>query len=188
MKIELELQLLEDTEMSADDFIALYLIYRKGFDLLKKLNLSPNWETLLLEGYIDKLPISMPLDSLDIKVTQSFIDLFTNDFDAMFVELINTYPMKVSTPNGVRILHAKDPNVRANEKAKKKYKKIVKNNLHIHKSIMEALNTQLALEKNNLRYLQNLETWLNNHTWEKYQDIDINDTINSEQKRITRKL
>ena len=96
--------------------------------------------------------------------------------------------MKVSTSRGIRILHAKDPDVKANEKAKKRYKRIVKNNLHIHKSIMKALSIQLSVDKHNLSYLQNLKTWLNNHTWEKYQDIDINDRTQSEATRITRRL
>jgi len=183
MKIELELQLLEDTEMSADDFLALYLISKRGFDLLKKLNLNPNWEQLQTEGYL-KLGETIE----DHIIQQDFIDLFTSNFDSMFAELISTYPMKVSTSRGIRILHAKDPNVKANEKAKKRYKRIVKNNLHIHKSIMKALNIQLSVDKHNLSYLQNLETWLNNHTWEKYQDIDINDRTQSEATRITRRL
>ena len=53
---------------------------------------------------------------------------------------------------------------------------------------MKALNIQLSVDKHNLSYLQNLETWLNNHTWEKYQDIDINDRTQSEATRITRRL
>jgi|TARA_R110000796_G_scaffold5683_21_gene20962 hypothetical protein len=183
MKIELELQLLEDTEMSADEFVALYLIYRDGFDLLNRLNLNPNWEKLQQEGYI-----KLGETRNDHVVRQEFIDLFTNSFDAMFAELIGTYPMKVSTTTGIRILHAKDPDAYTNLKCKNKYKKIVKTNSHTHRAIMTALNTQLTLERNSLAYLQNLETWLNNHTWEKYQDIDINDNSTSEPKRITRKL
>tara|TARA_R110000824_G_scaffold14863_4_gene62949 strand:+ start:2493 stop:3044 length:552 start_codon:yes stop_codon:yes gene_type:complete len=183
MKIELELQLLEDTNMSADEFTALYLIFKEGFDLLKRLNLNPDWDKLQREGYIK---LGETID--DHVVRQDFIDLFTNNFDCMFAELISRYPMKVNTSNGIRILHAKDPDVKANEKAKNKYQKIVKTNLHIHKAIMTALDTQLTLERNNLGYMQNLEVWLNNHTWEKYQDIDKNETNNSEPKRITRRL
>ena len=112
MKIELELQLLEDTDMSADDFTALYLVFKKGFDLLERLNLRPDWERLQQEGYI-KLG-----ETVEEHVTrQDFIDLFTSNFDSMFAELISTYPMKVSTSRGIRILHAKDPNVKANENA-----------------------------------------------------------------------
>ena len=44
----------------------------------------------------------------------------------------------------------------------------------------------LDVDKDNLGYLQNLETWLNNHTWEKYEDINENKSEDSQ--RITRQL
>ena len=53
---------------------------------------------------------------------------------------------------------------------------------------MTLLDVQLTVEKNNLQYLQNLETWINNHTWEKYENITENDTKDNERPRITRSL
>ena len=54
---------------------------------------------------------------------------------------------------------------------------------------MKCLDNQLRIERDNLGYLQNLETWINNHTWEKYENLDENaiqkDSI---QPRITRSL
>ena len=57
---------------------------------------------------------------------------------------------------------------------------------HVHKYIIKCLQIQLQHEKGNLGYMQNLETWINNHTWEKYEDININ--TNTDDGRITRKL
>ena len=106
----------------------------------------------------------------------------------MFAELIGTYPMKVMTSNrGIRVLHAKDPDAKANLKCKLRYKKIVKDKIYKHKHIMKCLNNQLKLERDNLGYLQNLETWINNHTWEKYENLDENETRGNTQ-RITRSL
>ena len=51
---------------------------------------------------------------------------------------------------------------------------------------MSLLNVQLKVEKDSLEYMQLLETWLNNYTWEKYTNIEDNGE-NSE-NRITRKL
>jgi len=51
---------------------------------------------------------------------------------------------------------------------------------------MKCLQLQLEHEKDNLGYLQNFETWINNHTWEKYEDMNIND-INDD-RRNTRQL
>ena len=108
----------------------------------------------------------------------------------MFAELIGTYPLKVMSPGrGVRVLHAKDPDARANLKCKIRYKKVVGDRLYKHKHIMKCLANQLRIERDNLGYLQNLETWINNHTWEKYENLDENAIQKDPLKpRITRSL
>ena len=46
---------------------------------------------------------------------------------------------------------------------------------------MKCLDKQLTVDRNNLGYLQNLEVWINNHTWEKYEDLnEQNQTENGE--------
>ena len=52
---------------------------------------------------------------------------------------------------------------------------------------MKCLDNQLALERNKLGFLQNLETWINNYTWEKYENLNENDTKDNT-TRITRSL
>ena len=46
---------------------------------------------------------------------------------------------------------------------------------------------QLRIDRDRLEYLQNLEVWINNHTWEKYVDIEDNGKENSGE-RTTRQL
>jgi hypothetical protein len=184
MKIEIDFELLTDTQLSPDEYLYLYIVYRKGFNYLAQLNLKPDLEKLQKENYI-KLGQTSDLHT----VTERFICLFSTDFDQMFAELISKYPMKVISPGrGVRILHAKDPNAKANEKNKKRYKKIVNNKPHKHRNIIHCLEKQLIVEKDNLGYFQNLETWINNHTWEKYENLDENDTKDNLKPRITRSL
>ena len=109
MNIEIDFEVLSQTEMSADDFVYLYIIYRKGYNYLDDLNLKPNLDELQEKGYIK---LGNTPDQHEIK--QIFIDLFASDFDQMFAELVNMYPMKVGSPGrGIRILHAKDPNAKA---------------------------------------------------------------------------
>ena len=105
-----------------DDYLALYALYRKGYKILARLNLSPNWEDLQNKGFV-KLGESIE----EHIVRQKFIDLFSSDFDQMFVELLGRYPMKVQSKSGVRILHAADPNAKANKRAKDRYRKVVGN-------------------------------------------------------------
>ena len=176
MTIEIDLELLKTTDLTPNEFIGLYLTLRKGYSYLDELTLDIDWKNLEDKEYIK-----------DDNVTDKFKSLFSNNFDEMFSELISLYPSKVETSTGVRVLHAVDPKAKSNLKAKKRYKKIVENKLHVHKRIIKLLNTQLKVHQDNLAYLQNLETWINNHTWEKYENINENDGKQST-KRITRSL
>tara|TARA_Y100001963_G_C6766639_1_gene442640 strand:- start:1507 stop:2058 length:552 start_codon:yes stop_codon:yes gene_type:complete len=183
MKIDIDFEMLQQTGISADDFTYLYLLHKKETNYLSTLNLRPNLENLQEKGYIK---LGETADNHVIR--QEFIDLFSSDFDQMFAELISTYPMKVMSPNrGVRILHAKDPDATSNLKSKLRYKKIIGTKLYKHKHIIECLNKQLLIEKDRLSFLQNLETWINNHTWEKYENLDEYDTRETT-TRITRSL
>ena len=181
MQVQIDVNLLVESGISADDFLALYAIYRKGFKTLDKLKLNPNWDDLQSKGYV-KLG-----DSVEKHIIrQEFIDLFSSDFDQMFAELINTYPMKVSTNRGYRILHAADPNCKSNQKAKAKYSRIVGTKKFVHEKIIKLLKVQLRVERGKLEYMQQLEVWLNNHTWEKYINMDEN--AGQSENRITRRL
>ena len=182
MQIEIDINLLLENHISADDYLALYALYRKGYKILGRLKLSPNWDSLQDKGFV-KLGESIE----EHIVRQKFIDLFSSDFDQMFVELLGRYPMKVQSKSGVRILHAADPNAKANKRAKDRYRKVVGNKRFIHDKIMKLLDVQLKVERGRLEYLQNLEVWINNHTWEKYTNIDSANAGESE-TRITRKL
>ena len=183
MKVDIDFEILIETGMSADDFLYLYLLHKKEYSYLPSLNLKPNLDKLQNEGYI-----KLGETSDQHYIRQEFIDLFSSSFDQMFAELIGTYPLKVTSPGrGVRVLHAKDPDAKANLKCKIRYKKVVGDKLYKHKHIMKCLNNQLRIERDNLAYLQNLETWINNHTWEKYENLDDNDTRETT-TRITRSL
>ena len=175
MTIEIDLELLKTTNLSADEYIGLYLVFRKGYTYIDELNLNIDWNNLETKGYIK-----------DSVVTDKFKQLFYNNFDAMFDELMSIYPSKVESSNGVRVLHAVDPKAKSNLKARNRYKKVVGNKLHVHNRIIKLLKVQLNVQQDNLAYLQNLETWINNHTWEKYENIKENDRTNT--KRITRSL
>ena len=181
MQVQIDVNLLVENGISADDFLALYAIYRKGFKTLDKLKLNPNWDDLQSKGYV-KLG-----DSVEKHIIrQEFIDLFSSDFDQMFADLISTYPMKVSTNRGYRILHAADPNCKSNQKAKAKYSRIVGTKKFVHEKIIKLLKVQLRVERGKLEYMQQLEVWLNNHTWEKYINMDEN--AGQSENRITRRL
>ena len=126
MKVDIDFEILIETGMSADDFLYLYLLYKKEYQYIPNLNLKPNLDRLQQDGYIK---LGETFDQHTVR--QEFIDLFSSNFDQMFAELISTYPLKVTTTNrGTRVLHAKDPYAKANLKCKLRYKKIVGDKLY----------------------------------------------------------
>ncbi len=185
MKIEIDLALIEEHRLSPDDFVFIYTIWRKAFGYIGSIPLRINAKRLEIDGWII---LNDDRDHTKFIVTDKFLNLYRSDFDKMFEELVELYPFKVVSPGrGARVLRAKDPHAVSNRKAKMKYKKVVVNKPHVHKYIIKCLQTQLQHEKDNLGYMQNLETWINNHTWEKYEDINVNNTKDNG-GRITRKL
>ena len=184
MRLEIDLEVLKLTKMSSDDYLYLYLVYRKGFNYLNILNLKPNLDELKENSYIE---IGETVE--DHRVTQEFINLFVSNFEVMFTELIGKYPWKVLSPGrGVRVLHAVDPKAKSNDKARNRYKKIVDSKPVLHKHIMECLDRQLLVNKESLGFLQNLEVWINNYTWEKYENLNDYAPTDETKSRITRSL
>ena len=52
MQIEIDIDLLIENDISADDYLGLYALYRKGFKTVRKLNFKPNWKKLEQKGFI----------------------------------------------------------------------------------------------------------------------------------------
>ena len=181
MTIDINLELLKTTELSPDEYVGLYLVFRKGYTYLKETRLEIDWNSLQDKGYI----IDWTADK--IEVTDKYKSLFSNNFEEMFAELISVYPNRVHIKTSVRVLCAADPKAKTNAKAKLRYKNVIGKKLHLHKKIIKALKVQLKVQEDSLGYMQNLETWINNHTWEKYENLNENDGRTTT-KRITRSL
>ena len=107
----------------------------------------------------------------------------------MWHGLLSHFPLKVNSKTGVRVLRAKDAMAKANEKARLRYQKYVGGNIHKHNEVIKALQTELDIRRkgDQLEYMQQLTTWVNNHTWEKYIGLDESNT-ESRSIRITRQL
>jgi len=177
MKIEIDLELLEEIDLHPNEYIALHCKH-KSITMAESLDLTVNYAFLRIEGWLDE----------DYELTDKWLNLFAADYDDLFKELIETYPAVVESPNrGRRVLHARDPNAYTNMKAKNRYRKITNEKVAKHKEIIALLKVQLEVDKDSLGYMQKLETWLNNYTWEDYIDINL-DKTNKNDGRITRSL
>ena len=115
--------------------------------------------------------------------------MFQSSFDQMWSDLLSHFPLKVYSKGSIRVLRAKDANAKANLKAKNKYRTVVGNNKATHDRIVRLLKVELDIRRksDSLAFMQQLQTWVNGYTWEKYEDMTEDD---SEQQdgRITRRL
>tara|TARA_R110000744_G_scaffold206483_1_gene325097 strand:- start:1788 stop:2306 length:519 start_codon:yes stop_codon:yes gene_type:complete len=172
--MDLNIKLISQNNLSPDEYVFLYLLHKGAAHLTSKMRLNIDTEYLFNEGWIQ--------EEAD-RVTVKYTSLFVSDMDQMFAELIANYPNRVKTRTGeIRVLCAKDPKATTNTKAKNRYAKIVAKKPHLHVYIIKCLENQLKVVDH--AYMQNLETWLNNYTWERYEEIDGN----GEETRIARKL
>jgi hypothetical protein len=181
--IEINTDLLKQLGLTADEYVFLILTYRK--ESLEDLKLIVDLTKLQEAGYIK-------IGEEDVvHLREGFLQYIASPFDRMWHGLLSTYPLKVYANGTTRILRAKDPDSKANQKSKLKYQKIVGTDVTKHEHIMKCLNRELQLRKqgNGLAFMQQLETWLNNHSWEKYSDLSEDGKSTTESEgRITRKL
>lgn len=182
MIIEIDTERLANLGLSSDEYVYLTMLSRNEIDSSFKLNVD--LELLQTNGWV-KLG-----EGDEVTLRDKFDSSTISDFDQMWHGLLSRFPLKVINQGTVRMLRAKDPDSKANSKSKAKYKKIVGTDKEKHNRIIQCLNRELDLRRkgNGLGYMQMLETWINNHSWEKY--TDTNDTTEPESNtgRITRTL
>ena len=165
IEMEIDLKELHSLEISPDEYVWLKSRFETGMD--PRCTVRLDMTGLEAKGLI-KMTDSGPV--LREKALRLF-GLPDTDFDSKWAELISTYPMKVGAGSNVRVLHAADPDARSNSKAKNMYRKMLGKRGELHQKVMQGLNRQLEMQRDKLVYLQNLETWLNQRTWEKWMDI-----------------
>ena len=184
MLIEINTEVLKKFGISADDFLYLYLLHANASHVGKELDIKPDLEDLQTKGLI-KLG-DKPSEHV---VRHDFLTTVEDDFGRMWSELVSHFPLKVMGTDGLRMLRARDANAKTNQKAKRAYGKYVGTDKTKHDYVMQCLKNELVQRKlsNSLGWMQQLQTWVNNHTWEKYDTID-NDKATRKSSRITRKL
>ena len=169
-------------QLSADEYVFLLLNHQGKWKeyVDKNLKLHVDLYKLQSQEYIKIIEDG-------VIVHQKFIDLIETNFDRQFSELLATYPMKVGGVGKYRILHASDPNAKANARSKARYKSILKKDPALHKKIIRLLNVQLVHQRESLQYLNALDVWLNQSMWEKWEGMDENST-DEDDTRNTRVL
>lgn len=166
MTVTIDIQELKDLQLRPDQYLWLRSVFDTGNP--PDLPLMEDLSDLQAKGFIKIVE-----DKVELR--EKALTMFTlpdKELEAMFAELLSSYPLKVTTRSGTRVLHAADPMALANRKLFRTYKKILGRNRAKHKEIISLLNIQLDHQRDNLQYLQGLEVWLNQRTWEKWKGID----------------
>lgn len=176
MVIQIDLDMLSETGLTPDEFIFLTLLHKNQQDWIQdqKVALQINAKKLEAQGWA-KVNREVPAESI---VRYKFSSLTEPDAHSQWVELCAAYPHVVTKRGGGRrTLHALDPDADSNKKAREKYLRRVKSNPFLHSKVMRGLEKELEVRKrgNDMEFMQKLETWVNNSTWEQYLDLVMED-------------
>ena len=179
MNIEISTESLTNLCITADEYLYLYLLHKEAYDILSTLTLKVEAETLQTKGY---LKLGQEISGHTVR--EPFYSHLESPFSQMWSELLAHFPLKV----GSRVLRARDANAKANEKPRIRYEKYLSGNVGKHKEVIKALQTELDMRRgdDSLKFMQQLTTWVNNHTWEKY--IGITNEQTDTPSRTTRQL
>jgi hypothetical protein len=125
---------------------------------------------LILDQFIKEENGIYVLDHAGLRV-------FGNE-EGYFEEFYQLFPNKVDTGFGWRPISTLDPNSQSGKATRIIWDRITKNKPTLQQSIIRNLKRELAHRKasGSMAYLQGIDTWLRQATWEKWEDIpDKND-------------
>ncbi len=173
MLIEIDIDLLCDHNMSANQFLLVYLIYKKELGKITEYVEQNGITDEEIQDLIDKKIIHNAnsqgeYDWSKIIIRERFAELIFGDFSVMWDEFWSTYPSTVIRPEG-----NKGTLKGSQKRMKDKYKKIVGKDLKKHQHILRMLQFELkykALE-DSMKYMKTLSRWLNDESWMEYEEI-----------------
>jgi len=125
------------------------------------------YERLLKDEFIvpkEDSPLGYGLGPAGIKVFKG---------DDLFEEFYAAFPAKVPTEMGFRPVSTGDPTGVSAAATRAIWDRVTKNKPYLQRLIIDNLKRELDHRKadGSLAYLQNIDTWLRQATWEKWNDI-----------------
>lgn len=169
MKLDINIETLIDNKLNPYQFMFLHAVYYKNFNyilqMLNKKQVSDVRDSLLGTKYIISDGTEIPPNTIISKIEVE--KLFGIHVDKInFDEWYQVYPIKV----GTRILRAVNDTSLLYKKHKEKYLKKIKT-VEQHSLAIRATEAYIAAQKqaNKLQYLPNIETVLNNATWQNWE-------------------
>lgn len=172
--VTLNVKTIGDLGITPNQFTIIKLLFEKKYNTLmafmRTFDFSDDLANLLQKGILLKYQAGEHPATwlLNRQKTRQALELDNSPF----WELFSLYPLKVPGRNGSsRYLHPADTDAKSTQALKKKYERIVGKSKAKHDEIVACLKAELQIQKasKSLQYMQNLDTWLNQRTWEKYK-------------------
>ena len=173
MNIEIDPYLLINYKISAQQYIILFMVNKKNFDLLNSYLNSIEFSGfesdvlfLINQGYLKRFDYSSPLDIRGYSVLPKSSELLSNQITDYFDEFLQEFPDKVMLNGVTRYLKSDVTRCRT------KYNRITKNKKYIHDSIVNGLRFEIDLRErtNGMGYFKKLPTWIDSEEWKAYEN------------------
>lgn len=179
MKVSVDFNCLQENKLSADLYV---LLYCKHNELV-----VPEYVGKILFRdedalkYLQRSEFIKITDENEFSLRQKAINLFQIDSPTTkWLEFLGEFPLKVPGRNGsTRPLKVANADSKGNIKIKKKYLSIIKT--ADHDMIINVLQAEIEMRKksNELQYMQNIDTWLNQANYDKYKYLVKEGGINN---------
>jgi hypothetical protein len=165
MILEINLDTCLENKLSVNQYTILYCFFKSQLNYLEHIATDKDYEYLKELGYFISIEGSPELFIVDKNKINS---LFSYS-ESLFDELLSLYPLKVFNGISTRYLRPAESGAKKANDLRVKYNKIVKTKA-LHQQILKCLEIEINIKRkgNSLYYMQNLETWINQHTWEQY--------------------
>ena len=131
-------------------------------------------ERLIKDGFVIEVgnpSLSSTFSSANYKLGPEGIRVFEGD--DLFNEFYELFPNSVDSGFGRRVISAKDPNSISGKTTHDIWRRVTKDKPFIQRKIIDCLKRELESRKanNSLGFIQGIDTWLRQATWEKWEDI-----------------
>lgn len=185
MIIEMNVDYLYKCEITPAQYLFLSLCFKGKHNTATKMVHKEKITKKEIEDLVDKGYILNWVsydNSKDITFSKSKLELL---FDVRkteyFWELFSTYPIKVNSNRGERVLRPQSSDAKEAKECKKKYDSYLGNEDQKakHEHVMKCLDAELSFRRknNSMGFMRALITWINKQDWYSYEHlIDLNNT------------
>ncbi len=174
--ISLDINYINKLKLNINEYLTLLKIYRlEGKDKIPFIVSDDDIKSLIIKKYLTEDKNNDSSLNFTIKATNLF-----NSTDEVFIKFYDTFPHKIPDGKGsYRPVSTVDSNSMSAKGTRKLWDKLTNGNTTLQLTIISRLETELKVRKNTstLIYLNNIDTWLRQYTWEKWENYEnVSDT------------